>query len=127
MCKDHENNDVSFNCEETYQFLDQLGAKIWKILPLFEDKNEHLEYYVETKVLRISVMNSGRYIKKEVKDLWFTEVTTGLSYVLELIGKLDYHSKDTDKQLHSEMRSVIFSMTNLLSKVKSTLECGQHV
>lgn len=131
----HENNEVCnnmhYNIEETYLLLDKLGAKIWKILPLFEGENEYLQEYVECKILKTAVMNSARYVEHDIKNQWFIEITTGLSYVLSLIEKSKNIPEDTEENhatneetrllIHKEIRSAVFDMTNLLSRVKQGL------
>lgn len=125
MCKDLDN--LHYNRAETYEFLDRLGAKIWKILPLYEDRNEFLESYVTVRILKHSVFGGGRFMDEEIKKEWFVEISSGLGNVLTIIEatkSIDVskeENKDMLRSLHDELRNTIFAMTNLLNKIKNNL------
>ena len=124
-----------YNRAETYEFLDRLGAKIWKILPLYEDRNEFLVSYIEGKILKSTVFGGGRFISDEIKYQWFTDVVSGLGAVLTVVEEtyeLDSKEKTEDviaslQGLHTELRNSVFTMTNMLNKVKNQLVGGHYV
>ena len=76
-------------------------------------------------------MNSARNVEHDIKNKWFLEINTGLSYVLYLIEKSKNIPEDTEDNqdtneetrllIHKEIRSAVFDMTNLLSRVKQGL------
>ena len=122
---------LQYNRAEAYEFLDKLGAKIWKILPLYEDNNEFLESYITVRILKHLVFGGGRLMSEDIKQKWFIEVSSGLGHALLILEKSKGLDTDSDKdklyELHTELRNTIFAMTNLLNKVKNELVGGIDV
>lgn len=103
---------INLTTDEYVETLDKLIGSVYQILPLFEEKNEHLADYIYSLVA-VDLIGAHRMSKSTYdSERWFntaSHVLLGLEYNLETIE-------------HKQLRKQIFRVTNLLDSEKKRVE-----
>lgn len=105
---------MTFNEKEYKKYLESLIDSVFKILPLYEDKNEFLEQYIQS-VIDYDVLGGYELIQEYEYYEWYNSTITTLNGLKKAL-------KSSKGELsHSQVKSEVFKITNLISMHKKGL------
>lgn len=96
-----------FTDKEYESYLKELISSVFKILPLYEDKNEYLKQYI-TSVINYDIQGSYELIQDFKYCQWYNKTLTTLNGLKKTVELSD--------TTHAEVRAEVFKITNLLSQ-----------
>ena len=95
--------DYKITNKEYKDYLSSLRNSIFRILPLYEEKSEYLDMYINDTITKLIYL---KYVIPELIDgYWYVETCCSIE---ELEDKIHYIQ-------HSNLRRKILNMTNLIS------------
>lgn len=98
---------TKFTEREYRLYLSNLIDSVFKILPLYEDKNEFLDEYVES-LLQFNLSNA-RELTEDFEVSWYIETVTTLTNLKENL-------KNNSDLTHKKVKREVFKLTNLINK-----------
>lgn len=98
---------TKFTEREYKLYLSNLIDSVFKILPLYEDKNEFLDEYVES-LLQFNLSNA-RELTEDFEVSWYIETVTTLTNLKENL-------KNNSDLTHKKVKREVFKLTNLINK-----------
>lgn len=98
---------TKFTEREYKLYLSNLIDSVFKILPLYEDKNEFLDEYVES-LLQFNLSNA-RELTEDFEVSWYIETVTTLTNLKENL-------KNNSDLTHKKVKREVFKLTNLIHK-----------
>lgn len=100
---------------KTYSiYLEDLNNRLFKIIPLCEECNKHIDKYIETLVMELKGLPKLYPEVLEAQTAWYVKVASTLLTFDEDYSLFELHSEESFPRI----RRQVFTMMNLVSKEK---------
>ncbi len=101
-------------------YLEELKNRVFKILPLCEEKNNYIDKYLESLIHELKGLPKVYPCVLETETAWYVKVMSSL---------YTFHEDYSIKELHSNeavarVRTQVFSMINMIDREKGVVEDG---
>lgn len=106
---------IPMNSDSVADYLTELVDRVYKILPLFEEKNQGLFHYVQSLIFELH----GLY--------WAVDSIKGSGKYLILIATLESISDYTlfcEEKDHAVIKREVFKCLEVIKKIKASCERG---
>lgn len=112
-----------FSENDYKEYLHGLIPSIWKLLPLYEEKNEYILDFIDS-LLNFELYGVCEAIEDLPKNLWYTKVVATLEGIEKQLQG-DFIDSSCIKN-HKKFKREVFKMVGLVNKQLKQLEEGEE-